>query len=75
MNHVSPEKAGISSEQVLKFVQSLENRNLSTHNVILARGEDVFFEHYWPPFDKSFGHRMYSVRKSIDTIADAFCEQ
>lgn len=75
MNHVSPEKAGISSKQVLKFVQSLENRNLSTHNVILARGEDVFFEHYWPPFDKSFGHRMYSVSKSIVSIAVGFCEQ
>lgn len=75
MNHITPEKAGISSDNVRRFVACLEDRRLSTHSILLARGEDIFFEHYWPPFDEHFGHRMYSVSKSIVSIAIGFLEQ
>lgn len=75
MNYVTPERAGISSDNVRRFVEVLEEKRLSTHSLLLARGENIFFEHYWPPFDKDFGHRMYSVSKSIVSIAIGFCEQ
>lgn len=75
MNFCTPEQAGISSQHVLAFYQELEQQHLSTHAVILSRGDQIFSECYWAPFHKDFQHRMYSVTKSFVSIAIGFCEQ
>ncbi len=75
MNYYTPEAAGISSADVLRFYQKLEKRGLSTHAVIMARGNSVFTEAYYAPFHKNFKHRMYSVSKSFVSVAIGFCEQ
>ena len=75
MNYCTPEAVGISSADVLKFYQKLDERCLSTHDVIIARGNDIFTETYYAPFHKDFLHRMYSVSKSFVSIAIGFCEQ
>lgn len=75
MNYITPEKAGISSKAIKKYIQILEKNRLSTHNLIMMRGNDIFFEKYWEPFDKDFMHRMYSISKSFVSIAIGFLEQ
>ena len=75
MNYSTPEKTGISSRHVLAFYQELEKYGLSTHGVIMSRGEQVFTECYWTPFHETFLHRMYSVTKSFVSIAIGFCQQ
>lgn len=75
MNYCTPEAAGISSANVLKFYQKLEERGLSTHDVIMAKGNSIFTEAYYAPFHKDFKHRMYSVSKSFVSVAIGFCEQ
>ena len=62
---VTPEKAGISSKTVLRYLNILEDYGLSTHSIIMARGNDIFLECYYKPFNKDFKHRMYSVSKSF----------
>lgn len=73
--YVTPEKAGVSSEKVRKFVEKLEKNKLATHSLILARGNRIFLENYWEPFHKDFQHRMYSVSKSFVALAIGFLEQ
>lgn len=75
MDFVTPEQAGISSRHVLNFYKELDNCNLSTHSVILSRGNSFFSECYYAPFHKDFLHRMYSTSKSFVAIAIGFCEQ
>lgn len=75
MNNITPEQAGISTQNIIDFLKKIEDANLSTHNIILAKGENIFFEHYWDPFNKDFLHRQYSVSKSIVSLAVGFCEQ
>lgn len=75
MNRITPEEAGISSNAILQFIQLLEEKQLSTHNLIFMKGNNVFFEKYWAPFHKDFLHRMYSVSKSFVSIAVGFAEQ
>lgn len=75
MNYITPEMAGILSQDIINFIEKLEDARLSTHNIILSKGNEIFFEHYWKPFDKNFLHRQYSVSKSIVSIAIGFCEQ
>lgn len=66
---ITPEKAGISSEKVLKFIKVLDEYNFSTHSFIMARGNRIFAEGYYAPFHKDYQHRMYSVSKSFVGVA------
>ena len=75
MNFKSPEECGISSSNIEKFIRTIEDRELITHDVIIARGNDIIFEKYWKPFDEKFLHRQYSVTKSIIALAVGFAEQ
>ncbi len=75
MKHVTPEQAGISSRHVLAFYKELAQRQLSTHAVILSRGDTLFSEQYYAPFHRNFLHRMYSTSKSFVSLALGFCEQ
>ena len=78
MNNIgfcTPEKAGISSRHVLNFYKQLEQNHLSTHGVVMARGNDIFSEGYYAPFHKDFLHRIYSATKTFASIAIGFCEQ
>lgn len=75
MNFVTPESIGLSSNAAEAFIKNLEDSRLSTHDIILSRGDSVFLEHYWKPFSPSFLHRMYSVSKSFVSLAIGFLEQ
>ena len=75
MNFKTPAECGISSANIEKFIRDLEDKHLFTHNVLLAKGDDVFFEKYWAPFDEKFIHRQYSVTKSITALAVGFAVQ
>lgn len=75
MNYITPEQAGISSKTIQRYVEYLEERQLSTHDLILMKGDSIFFEKYWAPFHENFYHRMYSVTKSFVSLAVGFAEQ
>ncbi len=75
LKNVSPESVGISSKSVLGFLKRYGAYNFATHSIIMARGENIFAEMYYAPFNKDFKHRMYSVSKSFVAIAIGLCEQ
>ena len=59
---VTPESVGISSENVFKFIKTLDDYNFCTHSFIMAKGNKIFAEGYYAPFTKEFKHRMYSLK-------------
>ncbi len=71
----SPEAVGIGSAHVHEFLTHLEERGLVMHSVLLLRGEKLFGEFYWKPFDADFCHRMYSQTKSYVSIAIGLLEE
>ena len=75
INRISPEHAGVPSENVQAFIAALEQARLSTHSILLAKGDHLFFEKYYAPFHRDFQHRMYSVTKSFVSLAIGFLEQ
>ncbi len=75
MNHKTPEQVGISSADIQRYVDYLEEFRLSTHSVIIARGDDIVLEKYWEPFGPEYLHRQYSASKSIVAIAVGFAIQ
>ncbi|MBE6689539.1 MAG: serine hydrolase [Ruminococcaceae bacterium] len=72
---VTPERAGISSQSVIDFIDRLEQLGISTHSFLMMRGNDIFAEGYYAPFHKDFKHRMYSVSKSFVGVAIGLCEE
>ncbi len=68
----TPEAAGISSDKVKELLQIYNKNGLCTHSVVMARGDKIFLEAYYKPFDKGFKHRMYSVTKSFVGISILF---
>lgn len=73
MVYSSPESVGLSSRDLLAFYKALDAYHLSTHSVVMARGDEIFSECYYAPFHKDFKHRMYSVSKSFVSVAVGFC--
>ncbi len=66
---VKPEEVGVKSENVKKFYKKLEDMGLTTHSILMLRGDKIFTEAYWYPFHKDFCHRMYSETKSFVGVA------
>ncbi len=61
---ITPEKAGISSEFVSKYIKFCERCGIVSHSLLMMRGDKIFAEYYWKPFHKDKCHRMYSQTKS-----------
>lgn len=72
---ITPEAAGISSKKVLKFINSLEKHGIVMHSVLLMKGDKLFCEGYYAPFDVNFNHRMYSQTKSYVAVAIGLLEE
>ena len=75
MRRITPEETGLSSRAVRDYVKILEQNRLATHDIILAKGDAIFFEKYYPPFNENFYHRLYSVSKSFVSLAIGFLAQ
>lgn len=65
----TPESVGVSSEKVLGLIKNLEECRFRTHSIFMAKGDKVFAETYYKPFDKDTLHRMYSVSKTFVAMA------
>ena len=72
---ITPEQAGISSRQVSKFLSRCHRNGLTMHSVLMMKGDKLFAECYWAPFDKDFNHRMYSQTKSYVAVAIGLLEE
>ena len=66
---ITPERAGISSSEVARFINYLNDNSLVTHSLLMMKGDKVFTEAYWKPFNADFCHRQYSQTKSFVGIA------
>ena len=67
--NVTPESVGVKSKYIKEFITRINKRGLKMHSVVLCRGENIFGEYYWAPFDSETPHRMYSQTKSYVAVA------
>ena len=40
-NKITPEKAGIPSQNILDFINTLNSYQINTHSIIMAKGKDI----------------------------------
>ena len=72
---ITPEEAGVSSERIAQYLSMLRRRHSQMHSVLMMKGDKLFAEYYWAPFNKDFCHRMYSVTKSFTSVAIGLLEE
>ena len=63
--YASPETVGMSSDDILAFIDELEENGLNMHSVMVIRHGKIAAEGYWKPFHRDFRHRMYYISKSF----------
>lgn len=72
----SPESQGIASEQIVRFLERLEKNELPMHSMILMRHGKIVAETYYRPYSRKELHRMFSVTKSMVSLAiGLLCEE
>ena len=69
IHSATPAQAGVREEALQRFMAAMKRDGVNLHAVLMAKGENLFFEKYWAPFKADTIHRMYSVTKSFVSIA------
>lgn len=70
-----PEAEGISSKQLAAFLQGIEDNRLHIHSFMLLRHDHVVAEGAYEPYRIDEKHMVYSVSKSITSVAVGFAVQ
>lgn len=73
--NVTPESVGVKSEWIENFINHLQEKGIAMHDVLMMRGDKIFCEAYWKPFNKDFLHRQYSQTKSFVGVAIGLLEE
>ena len=65
----SPENANINSKRIINFINRLEKEEVDMHSILVMRGNKLICEAYYNPFNSNTLHRMFSVTKSVVSMA------
>ena len=65
----SPREAGIRSESISEALDFPESHMIPMHSLLVIRGGKAAVEAYWEPYCTRTLHRMFSVTKSLVSLA------
>jgi len=65
----SPEQQGISSADILSFVESADKEIDTMNSLIIVRHGQVVAEGWWNPYNRDTPHILYSLSKSFTSTA------
>ena len=65
----SPEQQGISSSDILAFVEAADKEIDTMNSFMLVRHGYVVAEGWWAPYDRETPHLLYSLSKSFTSTA------
>lgn len=68
----TPEAEGVSSEEILRFVEAADMNIKEMHSFMLLRHGKVIAEGWWNPYSAEYKHTMYSLSKSFTSTAVGF---
>lgn len=66
---VAPENVGLSKENILEFIDTLYRAEVPLHSLIVIKDGRLAFEAYQKPYGPDELHRMFSVTKSMVSLA------
>lgn len=66
------ESVGVSSKEVQAFIDDCEKEGIELHSLMVLRHGKVACEAFREPYSADYSHMMYSVSKSVTSIAIGF---
>lgn len=69
---VSPEKEGMRTEGILRFLEEVKVRGIDMHSLMILRHGKVLVEGWWYPYKPDYRHIMHSVSKTFTSTAIGF---
>lgn len=67
--YCSPEEEGLKSEEILRFLDSIDFNRRNIHSLMIVRHGKILFETYAKNFNKDYLHRIYSCSKTYVALA------
>ncbi len=67
-----PEKVGVSSRAIEELIEDFREQNIEVHSLMILSEGKVAFESWAAPYAPEFPHAMYSVSKTVTSIAVGF---
>ena len=68
----TPEKEGVSSMNILSFLEAVEQSGQEWHSFMFLRHGRVIAEGWWHPYQSDLKHTMYSTSKTFTSTAVGF---
>lgn len=68
----TPEAQGVPSTAILEFIDTIEEKGIELHSLMILRHGKVIAEGWWNPYRADTRHIMYSVSKTITSTAVGF---
>ncbi|MDB5158968.1 MAG: beta-lactamase [Mucilaginibacter sp.] len=72
LSHSSPEEQGISSANILAFINAAEKNNLQLHSLMIVRNGKIVTQGWWDPYKPDLKHVLHSLSKSFTSTAIGF---
>lgn len=69
LKKAEPETVGLSKERITEFVGRLHEAEIPLHSMIVIKDDRLVFEAYQKPYGPDELHRMFSVTKSMVSLA------
>jgi CubicO group peptidase (beta-lactamase class C family) len=67
-----PEAEGVSSGDIIRFLEAVENSSHELHSFMFLRHGKVIAEGWWDPYRPDLKHTLYSTSKSFTSTAVGF---
>jgi CubicO group peptidase (beta-lactamase class C family) len=67
-----PEMQGLSSKNILAFIEAVEKAQLGLHSLMIVRHGKVIAEGWWDPYKADLKHTLFSLSKSFTSTAIGF---
>ena len=64
-----PEETGITSESIKRILIDLDKKEIPMHSLLIMKDEKLIFEKYYAPYKADTLHRLFSISKSITSLA------
>ena len=65
----TPEEQGVSSAELLDFLEAVGKSQHEFHSFMLVRHGQVIAEGWWSPYARDLNHMLYSLSKSFTSTA------
>ena len=63
-----PEKVGVPSSCIKKILQTLDEKELPMHSLLIMKDDKLIFEKYYAPYKEDNLHRMFSISKTFSAL-------